>query len=159
MNSNSTTTHQLAASYQTELAIDRFGLKLASRLSDACETGALDHDISERLRVARTRALAARKKSALAKGMVVVTSGSSASLALGGSMGSEDPGLWSRIASFLPLIALVFGLIAINAIQNERRANEVAEVDAALLTDDLPPAAYADPGFVQFLKSRREADQ
>ena len=25
----------------------------------------------------------------------------------------------------------------------------------ALLTDDLPPAAYADPGFVQFLKSAR----
>ena len=29
----------------------------------------------------------------------------------------------------------------------------MAEVDAALLTDDLPPAAYADPGFVQFLKT------
>jgi hypothetical protein len=32
----------------------------------------------------------------------------------------------------------------------------VAEFDQALLTDDLPPAAYADPGFVQFLKSSRE---
>jgi hypothetical protein len=30
---------------------------------------------------------------------------------------------------------------------------EVAEVDAALLADDLPPAAYSDPGFVQFLKT------
>ena len=27
------------------------------------------------------------------------------------------------------------------------------KVDAALLTDDLPPSAYADPGFVQFLKT------
>ena len=30
--------------------------------------------------------------------------------------------------------------------------HELAEVDAALLTDALPPAAYADPGFLQFLK-------
>jgi hypothetical protein len=29
-------------------------------------------------------------------------------------------------------------------------------VDAALLTDDLPPSAYADPGFAQFLKSGGE---
>ena len=33
------------------------------------------------------------------------------------------------------------------------QTSEVAEVDAAILTDDLPPAAYADPGFTQFLKS------
>ena len=41
--------------------------------------------------------------------------------------------------------------LSINVIQNDNRAEEVAEVDAALLTDDLPPAAYADPGFMQFL--------
>jgi len=45
--------------------------------------------------------------------------------------------------------------VTIHVIQNERRASEVAEVDAAILTDELPPAAYADPGFVQFLKSDR----
>ena len=51
-----------------------------------------------------------------------------------------------------PLVVLAAGLIVINTVQNERRASEVAEVDAALLTDDLPPSAYADPGFGQFLK-------
>ena len=161
MNTNLTTIHQLPASYQAELAIDRFGLKLTSRLSDACGTGtgALGHDILERLRIARTQALTARKKLAPTKGMLVISSGGSASLALGGGMHDEEPSLWNRIASFLPLIALVVGLIAINAIQNERRANEVAEVDTALLTDDLPPSAYTDSGFVQFLKSRRETGQ
>jgi hypothetical protein len=29
----------------------------------------------------------------------------------------------------------------------------LAEVDVALLTDELPPAAFADPGFLQFLKT------
>jgi len=43
--------------------------------------------------------------------------------------------------------------VCIQALEADRRANEVAEVDAALLADDLPPAAYADAGFVQFLKS------
>ena len=50
---------------------------------------------------------------------------------------------------------LVVGLLAINSIQNENRAREIAEVDAALLTDELPPAAFADPGFIQFLKTTR----
>jgi hypothetical protein len=30
-----------------------------------------------------------------------------------------------------------------------------AEVDAAILTDDLPPEAYRDQGFVEFLKTAR----
>jgi hypothetical protein len=36
---------------------------------------------------------------------------------------------------------------------DDDRANELAEIDSALLIDDLPPAAYADPGFLQFLKN------
>ena len=56
------------------------------------------------------------------------------------------------MASLFPLLALLVGLLAINVIQDERRAFEIAEVDAELLTDDLPPDAYTDPGFAQFLR-------
>ncbi len=62
------------------------------------------------------------------------------------------------MAAAAPLLALVLGLVAINVIQNDKRANEIAEIDAALLTDDEPPAAYADPGFTQFLNSRAGQD-
>ena len=62
---------------------------------------------------------------------------------------------WSRIALVFPFIALVVGLLTINSVQIDNRAQEVAEVDTALLIDELPPAAFADPGFVQFLKSTR----
>jgi hypothetical protein len=31
-------------------------------------------------------------------------------------------------------------------------------VDSALLTGDLPPAAYTDPGFAQFLKADSASD-
>jgi len=39
--------------------------------------------------------------------------------------------------------------------QVENVTTELTEIDTALLTDDLPPSAYADPGFTQFIKSSR----
>jgi hypothetical protein len=127
---------------------DAFGRQIAARLSAGADE--LPRDITERLRAARVQALARRKLAGLQTAVSV--SGGQASLSFGNDGGM---GLWGRIGSAIPLIALAAGLIAVHVIQNERRASEVAEVDAALLTDDLPPAAYADPGFVQFLKSER----
>lgn len=139
-----------SAQNSAQVAQDRFGLKLAARLS-AGNTD-LSHDISERLRVARQQAVTNRKRTQI----TTSTKSATAVYGTGGSasMSFDDEGLniWSQLASFLPLIALVVGLIAISVIQNDLRANELAEVDSALLVDDLPPAAYADAGFAQFLK-------
>jgi hypothetical protein len=65
----------------------------------------------------------------------------------------EDMNLWRRLASVLPLIALLFGLASIHVFQNEFRTAELASLDTEILTDDLPPSAYTDPGFLVFLKS------
>ena len=43
--------------------------------------------------------------------------------------------------------------MAIELIQDDFWADEVASVDAELLTDELPPSAYTDPGFAQYLRS------
>jgi Protein of unknown function (DUF3619) len=133
-----------------QIAQDRFGLKLAARLSAG--NADLSHDISERLRVARQQAVTNRKRTQTAtstkSATAVYGSGGSASM----SFDDEGLNLWNQLASFLPLIVLVVGLISISVIQNDLRATELAEVDAALLVDDLPPAAYADAGFAQFLK-------
>ena len=137
--------------YQNLVAQDRFGLQVAARLSDAADE--LPYDISERLRAARTRALSQRR-SAAQTASSVTRSGSAATL----TFGTEHLNWWDRVAAAAPLLALVLGLVAINVIQNDKRASEIAEIDAALLTDDLPPAAYADPGFTQFLKSRAGQD-
>jgi hypothetical protein len=126
---------------------DQFGRRIAARLDAGADE--LPHDITERLRAARIQAVA-RQQAALQAASTVSTSGGQAALS-----GDEHVSLWHRLASALPLIALAAGLVTIHVVQNERRAREVADVDAALLTDDLPPAAYADPGFVQFLKSDR----
>lgn len=125
---------------------DRFGRLMAARLTSS--TAELPYGVSERLRASRVQAIARRKPAVVRIASSVTASGGAAALTFG-----EGPSLWNRVASILPLVALLAGLFLIHSFENERRASEVAEVDAALLTDDLPPSAYADPGFVQFLKS------
>jgi hypothetical protein len=137
---------------RAEVLQDRFGFTVASRLSAGSSD--LPHDISERLRASRVQALARRKIAGVQMAAAVNLNGSH-SATLGS--GDEGFGIWGRLATLFPLIALVVGMVAINVLQNDSRAREVAEVDAALLTDDLPPNAYADPGFIQFLKSGQEA--
>ena len=137
---------------RADILQDRFALKTVSYLSAG--TANLPRDISERLRAARAQAVSQRKIARTQTAGNVVNTGTSAALTWG-----TDEGLswWGRIGSVLPLIALVVGLLAINSFQNDNRAQELAEVDSALLTDELPPAAFADPGFVQFLKVTRQA--
>jgi hypothetical protein len=140
-------------SYQNQLAEDRFGLLVAARLSDAADE--LPYDISERLRAARTRALANRKITVTRTATSTAVSGGVATI----TFGNEHFSWWNRIAAVIPLLALVLGLIAISAIQNDNRTNELAEIDSALLTDDLPPAAYTDAGFAHFLKLNSAENQ
>lgn len=133
-------------SYQNQLAQDRFGLRVTMRLSAA--TNDLPYDVSERLRAARAQALGKRRIAVIRTAPSVAVSGGVATL----TFGNEHVSWWGRLAAAIPLLALVLGLIAINIVQDDNRANELAEIDAALLTDDLPPTAYTDPGFTQFLK-------
>ena len=131
---------------------ERFALKAAAYLSVSAAD--LPYEVSERLRAARAQAVAKRKIGKLqAAGGTINAGGASAALLWGNS--GDGLGWWGRIGSFVPLIALVVGMLTINVVQNDNRAQELAEVDAALLIDDLPPAAFSDPGFVQFLKTSR----
>jgi len=135
---------------RADILQDRFALKATAYLSTA--TANLPHDISERLRAARVQALSKRKIANAQTAGSSVNMGGSAALTWGSSDGLS---WWGRIGSVMPLIALVVGMLTINSVQNDNRAQEVAEVDAALLTDALPPAAFSDPGFLQFLKTDR----
>lgn len=133
---------------RTFSAQDPFGMRVAARLDTASLE--LSHDISERLRAARARAVAARM---LPQARLRTSSDVAVQNGVGLlHFGDEGLNIWSRLASLFPLLALVAGLALIQNIMDDDRANELAEVDSALLTDDLPPSAYADPGFLQFLK-------
>jgi len=134
------TTHTLAPHGPSDL----LGRRVAARLSEG--TQQLPHEVSERLRAARVRAVARRK-------LEVVAPLRGYALAGAGRLVDEGLSLWGRLASAVPVVVLAAGLVTIHVIQNDLRASEIAEVDAALLIDDLPPEAYADAGFVRFLKS------
>jgi len=129
-------------------AQDQFGLRLANRLGDS--TATLPHDISERLRAARVQAVAQFAASQQRPAVLVQANQGAAILAFG----KDDGSLWSRVAGILPILVLLVGLVVMNVVTNENRASELADLDSAILTDDLPPSAYTDPGFAQFLRSR-----
>lgn len=135
---------------QYQMRADALGKALALRLSEGVES--VPHDISERLKAARAQAVAKRKIVSMqtVAASSLAFSGGEAALQLGG----PDGGWLNRIASLLPLLALVAGLFSIAVLQDDDRTREVAEVDAELLTDDLPPAAFTDPGFVQYLRAK-----
>ncbi|WP_295960330.1 DUF3619 family protein [Rhodoferax sp.] len=136
-------------------AQDRFARNVTARLTEG--SAALPHDISERLRIARMQALAHRKQVIMRSATVVASQGGGTAALTFGNQGDNDrPNWWTRFAAALPLVALVAGLLTIYVVQNDLRADELAEVDTALLTDDLPTVAYTDPGFVEFLKANRD---
>jgi hypothetical protein len=119
---------------------EAFARMIAGQLDDH-----VSHDVSERLRYARMKAVAARRSQAV----VNIQSNGSAVLQPG-----SGNSLWLQwLASTLPIIALIVGLFFIHWLQTERNASQLAAVDTALLTDELPPAAYTDPGFLKFLKT------
>jgi hypothetical protein len=77
-------------------------------------------------------------------------------LALSGGPRGHEGGLWSKLISALPLILLLAGLLVMQRGQFNQQIAAQAEVDTALLSDNLPPAAFSDPGFAEFLRDGEE---
>jgi Protein of unknown function (DUF3619) len=127
----------------------RFALRVAARLNE--RSAELAPDLTERLRFAREKALdrARAVRSAEASAAVGVTRGGAAMLGGAG-------GWWLKLASVVPVIALAAGLFMIQRWQENTQISTAAEVDAALLSDALPPQAYSDAGFAEFLKTPSE---
>lgn len=134
----------------SDLALERYAQRITARLDQGLAD--LPYEVAEQLRAGRMQALARRKKPMEARKPVSVLTRLGSSLALGGK--GAGGGWGYALMSAIPVLALVAGVLVVGAQQDETGVIEIAEVDAALLTDDLPPAAYADPGFVQFLKTR-----
>jgi len=124
----------------------RFARRIVACLAENAQT--VPQDVGERLRFAREKALeAARRVRTLdvAQGVGVSASGAAV-------LGFSRSRWWLRVASVLPLVALVGGLAMIQEWQVRTQVSVAAEVDEALLGDDLPINAYRDPGFAEFLK-------
>lgn len=71
----------------------------------------------------------------------------------------QQPMGWgARMALVLPVLALVAGLWGIQRYQRLEHVEATTAVDLQLLTDDLPPDAYADPGFEAYLNMDTDPD-
>jgi hypothetical protein len=139
---NSTVTRQAAEAERLEA---RFGLRVGALLNE--QVARTPHDVSERLRVAREQALVRARASRLvtASADTVVRNGRSATL-------GRMPGWLFRFASVMPLVVLVAGMVLIDEWHDRAQVEAAADVDVSLLSDELPPDAYSDAGFVEYLK-------
>ena len=167
---------------QTEALQARFALRVTARLEDGARqlphdiSERLRVARQQAIATAGQARLGAQTAAAAQTGVVSVTSvelalagaGAAGGQAFGAPLiaprqnrshpgrGPQDDGptpwIW-RLASALPAVALVAGLWGISDWTRHEQVQAAADVDMSLLTDDLPPSAYADPGFEEYLKT------
>jgi Protein of unknown function (DUF3619) len=118
--------------------------QFAHRVRHELNLGArVDARVATQLRAARERALA---RQGLAP---------EAGVALGGAGVARRGGLHAlSLRVLLPVLILGVAFAATYAWQQRQRAAEVEELDALLLSSDLPIDAYLDQGFAAWLKRR-----
>jgi hypothetical protein len=121
--------------------------RLCGHLDASAE--ALPHHVRERLRAGRQRAIDTHK-GLIANDRAVMAHPADGSLRLARWL---SPLAQSVLAGAL-LLSLLLGLTSLYQQHTERRMRDQIELDSALLTGDVPPAAYLDPGFAQFLKAQ-----
>jgi hypothetical protein len=57
------------------------------------------------------------------------------------------------MATAVPVVVLLAGLALIQHQHHRSQVTAVADIDSVLLADDVPPDAYSDDGFLEFLKA------
>lgn len=138
--------------FETTAEADRIGVAIGARLEQGI-TGLPDR-VTNRLYQARLAALAVRKHEAAPVFERVLQP----RLALNqGAQFGDSHANWNRLSWMAPFIVLALGLLAIAEWQQDARINDIAAVDIALLSDDVPPDAYMDSGFLAFLKLSNNA--
>lgn len=125
-----------------------FALKVRRALNESAAR--LPRATTDRLAAARQIALARKKPDTRTRPVYVPA------LAGAGNMptnvgGARKRARWSRLALVWPLLALVCGLAAIRYWENQQHLADIAAIDAAMLSDELPLSAYLDHGFHAYL--------
>jgi hypothetical protein len=121
-------------------------LHIARKIRQVLDLGVerIDSRRLERLRISRERALLVQKQHAPQGGFARV-----------GDALAQYSDAYSMSRIWLPLAALVVGLAMIfqwQSMQPTMTVAEAEEIDAALLTSELPINAYLDRGFDAWLK-------
>lgn len=113
---------------------------------------ALPPEITNRLNSARNIALSRKKSDASLRAFNMRS-------VLAGNIGHFTNRQFSwlgKIGLALPLLAFIIGLAGIYEFEQQQLIFETAEIDAAVLSDELPLVAYLDHGFNAYLAKREE---
>lgn len=127
-----------------------FAYKVRRALNESAEN--LPESTLDRLSNARKIALARKKQENpstvfISKGILAGNSGIS----------FKGPNSWfGKLGVILPMLVLMLGLFSIYEYEQQQRINDLAEIDAAVLVDELPPDAYLDTGFSAYLDKAEE---
>lgn len=125
--------------------LELLGRKVAKSLNQNLDE--LPFQINQRLSKARALAISKKKP----ENELVWA----ANLGFAGQPGSKmhrPRGFLRNIGWLAPAILVIAGLVLIVQWQQDARINDIADLDTAILSDEVPPDAYADNGFWVFLK-------
>ena len=116
------------------------------------KTSPVNQEIKIKLQAARLNALSRQKTPREVRIRSLVTTSATTM----GSWPNKRSPVWNVLGWAAPMVFLAFALVGIAQWQQDSRINDLAEVDSALLTDEVPPSAYLDNGFINFLKKEVE---
>ncbi|SAK81026.1 membrane protein [Caballeronia fortuita] len=137
---------------------NEFALKVVRALDES--TSNMPAAAVDRLRDARRAAIARKKPEKVAVAMTAPAftpafAGAGSTLDAGGSGNAHGPkGLLARLGGLglaWPLAALIIGIAGIAYWEDQQRKAELADIDAAMMSDSLPIDAYLDHGFNAYL--------
>ena len=122
-----------------------FAYKVRHALNEKLDD--LPDSTTERLAAARKAAMARKKADAPAR--VVARQNVLAGITT--HLFAEPLSWLGRMSVVIPLLVLVLGGVGIYQFEQEQQIAELAELDAAVLSDELPLSAYMDHGFNAYL--------
>jgi hypothetical protein len=137
-------------------SLENTELEFARQLRRALDenTASLPPATVDRLAAARRAALSRKKPEAVSAPVFVPTFAGTPAGMTGLPQRGFEPRHRSPLRRFAlawPLAALVVSLIGIAYWEDHQRTAELADIDAAMLSDDLPLNAYLDHGFNAYL--------
>lgn len=121
---------------------EEFGYRIRQALNEGLER--LDYRTAYKLEQARQAALARQPQPQLGWVTAPQTAG-------GATLAGEPVGWLGRLGLAAPLLAIAIGYLGIYQYQEARRISELADMDFAVLLDEVPISTYADKGFGTFL--------
>jgi len=132
-----------------------FAYKVRRALDE--QVSSLPASTTDRLAAARKLAIARKKpETALYATAPERRLAGVAGSARGGNPFNDSLSWMVRVGIIIPLIVLVVGAFGIYKYEEARRIDELADLDAAVLSDELPLNAYLDHGFDTYLNKHGE---